>query len=45
MHRKKERLQKLVTIGLMLLAGGCAVTPPNSPPPSVAPARIPQLSP
>ena len=42
---KKERLLLLALLTPMLLASGCAVKPASSPPPSVAPARIPPLSP
>lgn len=45
MPRKNERLLIVALVTPMLLASGCAVTPPSSPPPSVAPARIPPLSP
>ncbi|MNE72481.1 hypothetical protein D3C80_1684290 [compost metagenome] len=45
MPRKNERLLMLALLVPMLLASGCAVTPPSSPPPSVAQARIPPLSP
>ncbi len=43
MLRNNERLPKVLLLGLMLLASGCTTTPANSPPPSVAPARIPPL--
>lgn len=43
MLRNNERLLKALLLGLMLLASGCATKPANSPPPSVAPARIPPL--
>ena len=42
MTMNKERLLMLAP---MLLASGCATKPASSPPPSVAPARIPPLSP
>ncbi len=45
MLKKKERLLILALLALMLLASGCATKVPSSPPPSVAPARIPPLSP
>ncbi len=44
MPRNNERLSKALLLGLMLLASGCATKPASSPPPSVAPARIPPLS-
>lgn len=42
---KKERLLMLALLTPMLLASGCATKPESSLPPSVAPARIPPLSP
>ncbi len=45
MPKKNERLLMLVLLGPMLLASGCATKLESSPPPSVAPARIPPLSP
>ena len=43
MHRNNALLLKPLLLGLMLLASGCATKPESSLPPSVAPARIPQL--
>ena len=43
MHRNNAPLLKLLLLGLMLLASGCATKPESSLPPSVAPARIPPL--
>ena len=45
MPRKNERLLMLALLAPMLLASGCTTTLPSSPPPSVAPPRIPPLSP
>ncbi len=45
MPKKNGRLLMQALLTPMLLASGCAVTPASSPPPSVAPARIPPLSP
>ena len=45
MHTNKPRWLTLALLAPMLLASGCNTTPPSSPPPSVAPARIPPLSP
>ncbi|SIR98693.1 hypothetical protein SAMN05216501_3092 [Pseudomonas putida] len=42
---KKERLLMLALLTPMLLVSGCATKPESLPPPSVAPARIPPLSP
>jgi hypothetical protein len=42
MLMKKPRLLMLAP---MLLVSGCATKPASSPPPTVAPARIPPLSP
>lgn len=43
MLRNNERSLRVLLLGLMLLASGCAMKPANSLPPSVAPARIPPL--
>ena len=45
MPKRNERLLTLVLLAPMLLASGCATRSASSPPPSVAPARIPPLSP
>jgi hypothetical protein len=45
MLMKKERFLMLALLAPMLLASGCVTRVPSSPPPSVAPARIPLLSP
>lgn len=45
MLMNNERSLKALLLGLMLLASGCATKPASSLPPSVAPARIPPLSP
>jgi hypothetical protein len=45
MHTNNTRWLTLALLAPMLLASGCSTTPPSSPPPSVAPARIPPLSP
>ncbi len=45
MLRNNEPLLMLVLLAPMLLASGCSTKAPSSPPPSVAPARIPPLSP
>lgn len=45
MLKKNEPLLILMLLGPMLLASGCAVKPHSSLPLSVAPARIPPLSP
>ena len=44
MPKKNERLRTLALLVPILLVSGCAMKPANSPPPSVAPARIPPLS-
>ncbi len=43
MLRNNERLPMALLLGLMLLVSGCATKPADSPPLSVAPARIPPL--
>ncbi len=43
MLMNNARLLILPLLALMLLASGCATKPETSPPPSVAPARIPPL--
>ena len=43
MLMNNKRLLLPALLALMLLATGCATKPQSSPPPSVAPARIPPL--
>lgn len=45
MLKNKERLLMPLALALTLLASGCTTTRVSSLPPSVAPARIPPLSP
>ncbi len=45
MHTNNTRWLTLALLAPMLLASGCSTKPPSSPLPSVAPARIPPLSP
>ncbi len=45
MQEKNTRWLMLVMLAPILLASGCSTTQPISPPPSVAPPRIPPLSP